>query len=326
MKPKRYIVWSADEVDLDDPWQRKWYIRQVLTRGRMEDVRTLDPAEVDSLLDALDLPNEIDALWRDLLRGEGGPQARPDGGPLEVEPGPAPQQAVREEEAMVSGKGIIDERQREALRVMRDTPDQEQFYLTGGTALAEFYLGHRRSLDLDFFTAEPSLIVPFSRALEERFRSEGWTVGVPRRFAAYVEFELSPAGSSDSVRVDLARDSPFRFDPPAPTEFGVSVSGYRDLAADKVLAFYGRAEPRDAVDLYFLLRRESIERLMELAGKKDPGFDAYWFAAALEKTGDFPDELEQWPVEMLAEFDPVALKKLFRGLAGEIMKEGRGGK
>jgi hypothetical protein len=36
MQPKRYIVWSKSDVDLDDPFQKKWYIRQVLTNGRAE--------------------------------------------------------------------------------------------------------------------------------------------------------------------------------------------------------------------------------------------------------------------------------------------------
>ncbi len=38
IKPKRYIVWSADkEIDLSDPWQKKWYIKQVLIYGRAFD-------------------------------------------------------------------------------------------------------------------------------------------------------------------------------------------------------------------------------------------------------------------------------------------------
>jgi predicted nucleotidyltransferase component of viral defense system len=29
---------------------------------------------------------------------------------------------------------------------------RERFYFTGGTALSEYYLHHRRSIDLDFFS------------------------------------------------------------------------------------------------------------------------------------------------------------------------------
>jgi hypothetical protein len=33
----RHIVWSTDQIDLDDPFQRRWYLRQALTHGRAEE-------------------------------------------------------------------------------------------------------------------------------------------------------------------------------------------------------------------------------------------------------------------------------------------------
>jgi hypothetical protein len=66
IKPKRYIVWSTDkEIDLSDPWQKKWYIKQVLTYGRAEDIAELDWEEVKKLLSKLDLPEHIKSLWED---------------------------------------------------------------------------------------------------------------------------------------------------------------------------------------------------------------------------------------------------------------------
>ena len=64
MKPPRHIVWSTDEIDLNDPFQRRWYIRQVLLHGRAEDIRTLDLEEVAKLLDELHLPPEVYHLWK----------------------------------------------------------------------------------------------------------------------------------------------------------------------------------------------------------------------------------------------------------------------
>ena len=46
MQPKRYIVWSKKGIDPDDPWQRKWWIQQLLTNGRAEDVAELDWEEI----------------------------------------------------------------------------------------------------------------------------------------------------------------------------------------------------------------------------------------------------------------------------------------
>ena len=64
IKPKRYIVWSTDkEIDLDDPFQKKWYIEQVLSHGRTEDVRELDWEEIRALLPELNLPKDVRNLW-----------------------------------------------------------------------------------------------------------------------------------------------------------------------------------------------------------------------------------------------------------------------
>ncbi len=61
---KRYIVWSTDKIDMNDPFQRKWFIRQVLIHGRAEDIKELDWNEVEKLLDELELPEEIYRLWK----------------------------------------------------------------------------------------------------------------------------------------------------------------------------------------------------------------------------------------------------------------------
>ncbi|MFH1563336.1 MAG: hypothetical protein ABIF11_07985 [Nitrospirota bacterium] len=66
MKPKRYIVWSTNkDIDLNDPYQRKWYIGEVLSHGRAEDISELDWEEVRRLLSELNLPKRIRRLWED---------------------------------------------------------------------------------------------------------------------------------------------------------------------------------------------------------------------------------------------------------------------
>ena len=67
IRPPCYIVWSTNEVDLSDPFQRRWYIRQVLLYGREQDVRQLDKAELATLIDELHLPEPIYQLWKRYL-------------------------------------------------------------------------------------------------------------------------------------------------------------------------------------------------------------------------------------------------------------------
>ena len=65
--PPRHLVWSTDTVDLSDPFQKRWLFRQTLMHGRAEDVRALRLEEIRGELDLLDLPKEIQSLWRRYL-------------------------------------------------------------------------------------------------------------------------------------------------------------------------------------------------------------------------------------------------------------------
>jgi len=70
MHPKRYIVWSKNEIDSNDPFQKKWYIKQVLTYGRAEDIASLDWEEIRRLLPEIDLPADIKRLWNDYFNAQ----------------------------------------------------------------------------------------------------------------------------------------------------------------------------------------------------------------------------------------------------------------
>lgn len=219
----------------------------------------------------------------------------------------------------VEAKGIISKIQKDFLNFFSQVPDQENFYLTGGTALAEFYLGHRLSYDLDLFTGEPDIVLPFSRNLEKRCLDSEFSPKPIRRTHTFVAFDLKRG--KEELKVELAYDSPFRFKEPLETIYKVNVNNYEDLIVDKLLAFFGRVEPRDAVDLFFILKKESLDKIMKLAKKKDPGFDPYWLAVAFEKTSDFPDDINRWPVEMLSDVNGEEIKTLFNKYALDIVEQ-----
>ena len=218
---------------------------------------------------------------------------------------------------MLKGKGTLTPIQENLLYEIGKIREASFFFLTGGTALAEFYLGHRRSYDLDFFTAEENLLIPFVRRVEEGLPKAQYKVHVIRLLEAFAEVEVHKEG--EAVRLHFACDSPFRFEEPQPSEFGVKINDYRDLIVDKLLTFFGRWKHRDAIDLFFILQNEPIEALMEKAKEKDPGFDLYWFCMALREIEAYPDEIAQWPVDMLVEVNVSELKNKFANLAWEIM-------
>lgn len=65
--PPRHLVWSTDTIDLSDPFQKRWLLRQTLMHGRAEDIRALELEDIRRELDQLDLPEETKSLWQRYL-------------------------------------------------------------------------------------------------------------------------------------------------------------------------------------------------------------------------------------------------------------------
>ena len=216
---------------------------------------------------------------------------------------------------------VLADIQKEILTYLRDIPELDAFYLTGGTALSKFYLGHRKSNDMDFFTSEEELIQPFSLKIEAALKKSGFSVERKRGFRSFVELNVS--AHSESTIIHLALDSPYRLDLTIMTkEFPrLRIDSLRDIAANKLLAIFGRATLRDFVDVFFLVM-EKFEKndLILMAKKKDPGFDLYWLAAAFERVREFSADSP----EMLLLVKPCSIEVLsafFEEWRREIFQE-----
>jgi hypothetical protein len=106
---------------------------------------------------------------------------------------------------------------------------------------------------------------------------------------------------------------------PIDPEIRLKVNDYNDLTVDKLLVFFERVEPRDAIDLFYILKTVDFWKLTELAKQKDPGFDLYRLEIALHKVKEYPDNIEDLPVEMIKEINIQELKNLFLNLSKKIM-------
>ncbi|MBX5465320.1 MAG: nucleotidyl transferase AbiEii/AbiGii toxin family protein, partial [Clostridia bacterium] len=162
------------------------------------------------------------------------------------------------------------------------------FELAGGAALAAVHLGHRRAVDLDFFAPGGAAGDRFHRAVEA-FAAALEAAGLgPVVEAQGPAFARLRAGRPP-LAMELATHEPFRLEPPDARLEGMPVHSLTDLAADKVLALFGRAAERDYVDLYFLLeRRYELEELMALALRKDARFRPGLFARMLARAAELP--------------------------------------
>lgn len=184
---------------------------------------------------------------------------------------------------------IINQIQREVIEFFPQIADSERFYLTGGTALSYFYLKHRRSNDLDFFTSEEEIILPFSYRIEEGLKVHKADIQRQRGLHSFVEL-LVEKGRETTI-IHLAVDAAFHLQPLK--EFaeypGLKIDSLDDIAVNKLLALFGRATLRDFIDVYFLVRKSGFkpEELLAKAKIKDPGFDLYWLGVALERINTF---------------------------------------
>jgi predicted nucleotidyltransferase component of viral defense system len=147
------------------------------------------------------------------------------------------------------------------------------FYLTGGTALAEFYLHHRYSDDLDFFTRKQGPLAQDFQHVIRFIPTLGLAIASknPKSEEHLVLF-VSAGDGQDNLKIEFARDVPAQMAQPT-THDGIIVDSFEDIATNKICAILSRqpSEPKDFYDLYFILKESpfTLEYLISRArGKK----------------------------------------------------------
>jgi hypothetical protein len=162
-----------------------------------------------------------------------------------------------------------------------------KFFLTGGTALSAFYLHHRVSVDLDLFTLD-ELALREGEAVVPRIAGDlGCRLGRSRRTEHFAQFLLEPE-SGDPLLVELVRDFGPQYGEPLVAE-GVVVDSMVNIGANKLTAILGRTEPKDFVDLYFLLQAGlDFDDLLVKAQTKDTGMQPFFLAASLLQVRQLP--------------------------------------
>ncbi len=150
------------------------------------------------------------------------------------------------------------------VRVMRIVARAAEAYgnaslrLDGGTALAAYYLGHRESEDLDFFSDYGVDQPHFAHAVMEHAAAEG--VMLEQRpgtstSRTYIRLFADAGPSRPALKMDFAAQSPFRLEPLEPTTEGIRVGSFRDITANKLHAVCDRFEARDYIDVHAILTR-----------------------------------------------------------------------
>ena len=212
---------------------------------------------------------------------------------------------------------ILTPFQKQLLKAIGNSPLADNFYLTGGTALAAFYLKHRFSEDLDLFSADPNAIRLIRPSLETAVQQLNASLEFSRTFNTFVECFIT-AQDGERVKVDFAYDTPYRLQPTISNpEFNIQIDNSLDIASNKLSALFGRAAEKDFVDIFFINRElMPFHELLPHARQKHVGMDDYWLAIALQRV-----RLVKLLPRMIKPLEIAELQKYFLSLAQELMSD-----
>jgi hypothetical protein len=135
------------------------------------------------------------------------------------------------------------------LRDLHNVPILKSFYLAGGTGLA-LRLGHRLSIDLDFFVGED-----FNEdyVLQKLQHLEGFALIAKEPGTIYANIHKTKLSFIAYAYPILFPFQPF---------LGVNVADARDIGCMKISAIASRGTKRDFVDLYRLAQEYDLKQLL----------------------------------------------------------------
>lgn len=174
--------------------------------------------------------------------------------------------------------------QQQLAAIISALPSAEAFALAGGSALAAHGLLARQTKDLDYFASpkDADAVQVLAAAIEDACRTRDLHVRRERDSATFVR--LTVTAESEQTEIDIAID--YRALDPVQTRYGPALD-LRELGANKVLAIFDRAAPRDFLDLHQSTRRFPFDELVTLAMQKDPGLDLNLLGQALQRITRF---------------------------------------
>lgn len=198
--------------------------------------------------------------------------------------------------------------QKRALRQLAPAMAQWHFYLGGGTAIA-LYLGHRRSLDLDWFSAS-QISDPMGLAQEIRDQGIAFCTGQIDRGTLH--------GTVSMVRVSFLE---YRYSLLEPTviwnEYDCPLAALDDLACMKLLAVAQRGSKKDFVDIYAMcLKHKSLAEMLRLYQRKYSTED---IAHLLYGLAYFDDANKERMPTMLWAVDWRTIRNAIQGWVREVV-------
>ena len=158
---------------------------------------------------------------------------------------------------------------------------KNEFYLAGGTGLA-LQIGHRDSVDFDFFTKnsfDPNKLI---KKLTKIFDKNSFKVIQIEKNTLSILLNLEIKISF--MTYDYSVVSPF-----ISTEY-LNIASIPDIACMKLSTIMQRSALKDYVDLYEIMKIYTLEQLLSFTKKKYPMIDSTIILKSLSYLEDIVDE------------------------------------
>ena len=139
-----------------------------------------------------------------------------------------------------------------------------EFYLTGGTALHRFYYNHRYSDDLDFFVTNGQNFNEDVAEVIEQLKEESYDVVENVKSRDFYRVTVN-----DFLQLDFVNDRVYRYGKSKIID-GVKVDNKLNILTNKINTIVNRDEEKDVFDLFCLAYNESFNwnDVFEIANKK----------------------------------------------------------
>ena len=193
------------------------------------------------------------------------------------------------------GKDLLTSKQFDFLELATQKKEiTKRFYLTGGSALAAFYLNHRISKDLDFFSEKEEVPPKIIEAFLRKISSQLGIVKIDRsQFLGLFSYNLIYS-DKESLKVDF-NYYPFPRIENGEIYKGLAIASIYDIAIDKLHTLFMKPRGRDYVDFYFILKEKNYplkKIILDAKAKFDWDIDKLNLAAQFLRVKDFREVLE----------------------------------
>ncbi len=175
---------------------------------------------------------------------------------------------------------MLSRLQEQVAEIIAGLDEASDFALAGGSALIAHGDIQRQTRDLDFFGLTADAVDQLLPAVERALQAAGLMVHRVQTSHGFARLVVE----SDQGRTELDLGTDARLFPTEPGTPAPLLSA-EELAVNKVLAVFGRAEARDFADLMEVEPRYGLDRLCRLAAEKDRGFHLGVFADMLSQFG-----------------------------------------